>query len=200
MHLLCRQLDFWTLDDAEIDILANNLIAVGVDLEEEDDAAGFLGVQLQSDPEMGLLELTQTGLIDHMLKTLGLDDGTACCKWTPAEAKPLVNDKDGPPMTGDFSYSSAIGMLLYLAGHSQPDIAYALNGCARYMFCAKHSHVVAIKQIWRYLKATQNREIVLNPSKELKMDCYPDADFAGLYGHEKPTDPASSKGARDTPY
>ena len=33
----------------------------------------------------------------------------------------------------------------------------------------------------------------MNPSKELKIDFYPDADFAGMYSHEKPTDPACVK-------
>jgi hypothetical protein len=34
---------------------------------------------------------------------------------------------------------------------------------------------------------------VLKPSGTLKVDAYPDADFAGLYGHEKVTDPACAK-------
>ena len=34
----------------------------------------------------------------------------------------------------------------------------------------------------------------MNPSSDLcKVDCYPDADFAGMYGHEKPTDPTCAK-------
>ncbi len=138
---------FWALDDSKIDILANNLIEVGVDLEEEDDAAGFLGNQMQRDSQTGLLELTQTGLIDRVLETLGLDDGSTRCKWTPAEAKPLVKDEDGPPMSRDFSYSSVVGMLRYLAGHTRPNIAYAISCCARYMFCPKRSHELALKRI-----------------------------------------------------
>ena len=34
---------------------------------------------------------------------------------------------------------------------------------------------------------------MLKPSGQLKVDAYPDADFAGLYGHEKVTDPACAK-------
>ena len=29
--------------------------------------------------------------------------------------------------------------------------------------------------------------------RELTIDAYPDADFTGMYGHEKPTDPACAK-------
>ena len=34
---------------------------------------------------------------------------------------------------------------------------------------------------------------MLNPSGQLKVVAYPDADFAGLYGHKKVTDPACAK-------
>ena len=62
------------------------------------------------------------------------------------------------------------------------------------MFCPRRSHEVALKRIGRYLKHTRDRGIVLNPSKDVcKVDCYPDADFAGLYGHEKPYDPSCVK-------
>jgi len=184
---------FWSLENDDIDELANKLIAVGVDLEEEDNAAGFLGVQMERDTETGLLELKQTDLIDRILETMGLDAGTAKSKWTPAESKPLVKDSDGAAISGDFSYSSMVGMLLYLAGHSRPDITYAVNCAARYMFCPKHSHELALKRIGRYLKATRNHGLVLNPSKELKIDDYPDADFAGMYGYEVSSDPSCVK-------
>ena len=84
-------------------------------------------------------------------------------------------------------------MLLYLSGHTRPDIAYAVNCCARYMFNPHHSHEVALKRIGRYLKATREKGLILNPCKELRIDDYPDADFAGLYGHEKASDPVSVK-------
>eukprot|EP00957_Ditylum_brightwellii_P173182 13183773-Ditylum_brightwellii.AAC.1 len=108
------------------------LINIGVDLEEEDDAAGFLGVRMEHDGVTGRLELRQVGLIDRILEALGLDDGAAKGKWTPTETTPLVKDVDGEEAGGDFSYSSVVGMLLYLSGHSRPDIAYAVNCTARY--------------------------------------------------------------------
>jgi len=35
--------------------------------------------------------------------------------------------------------------------------------------------------------------MVVNPTSELDINAYPDSDFAGMYGHEKPTDPACAK-------
>ena len=72
--------------------------------EEEDDAASFLGVRLERDPDTGMLEMKQTGLIDRCIEAMGLDNGQINSKWTPAEAKPLVKDEDGENARGDFIY------------------------------------------------------------------------------------------------
>ena len=138
--------------------------------------------------------MKQTRLIKRIIEALGLDDG-AKGKFTPSESKPLVKDINGDLASGAFSYSSVVGMLLYsLSGHTRPDITFAVNCCARYMFCPKHSHELALKRIGRYLKQTPDRGMVMDPSSNVcKIDAYPDADFAGMFGHEDHTDPACAK-------
>ena len=61
------------------------------------------------------------------------------------------------------------------------------------MFCPKHSHELALKRIGRYLKGTATRRMVINPTRELNIDAYPDANFSGMYLHENHTDPACAK-------
>ena len=61
------------------------------------------------------------------------------------------------------------------------------------MFNPQLLHKKALKRIGRYLTATRYKGLVLKPSGMLKVDAYPDADFAGMYGHEKTTDPACTK-------
>ena len=105
------------------------MLDVGVDLEEEENKAGFVGVCMEHDEEFGLLELKQTELIDQVIETLDLHVGTTTGKWTPRESVQLVKNMDGKSPSRDFSYSSVIGMLLYLAGHISPDITYMVH-CA----------------------------------------------------------------------
>jgi hypothetical protein len=107
---------------------------------------------------------------------------------TRAEKAASGKDVDGPPASGQINYASMIGMLLYL-GHSHPDIAFATHQCARYTFAPKQSHEEALKRTGCYLKGTLRNEIILCPSDDLKIDCYPDADFAGLWKRDKTDDP-----------
>lgn len=184
---------FWARDEKDIHDLAMSLRGVGVDLEEEEDAAGFLGVTLDKQADGSIL-MKQDGLIDRIIDALGLDDGNVHGKWTPADQKPLVRDEDGEPARGEFSYAAVVGMLLYLTGHTRAEMAYAVNCAARYMFAPRASHEQALKRIGRYLKATRGKGMILKPSGDiLKIDDYPDADFAGMYGHEKVTDPSCVK-------
>ncbi len=73
---------------------------LGVDLEQEVDAAGFLGVTLERDPETNLLEMKQTGLIKRVIEALGLADGLVKGKHTPSESKPLIKDLDSEQRVG----------------------------------------------------------------------------------------------------
>ena len=44
-------------------------------------------------------------------------------------------------------------------------------------------------RIGRYLKGTMDKDRIMTPSNDPCVDCYPDTDFAGLYGHEDSQDP-----------
>ena len=85
---------FWSRDLANIERVALELFKLGVALEKEDEAAGFLGAEFEHDKSTGMIEMKQTGLVKWVIKALGLDDGYAKGKHTPAKAKPLVKDED----------------------------------------------------------------------------------------------------------
>jgi hypothetical protein len=100
--------------------------------------------------------MTQEGLIKRIIEALDLDMDQTNAKGTPAECKPLVKDENGKPQQDTFNYVSVVGMLLYLLGHTRPDLAYSVSQVARFMFNPKHSHEIAIKRIGRYLIGTKD--------------------------------------------
>ncbi len=134
------------------------------------------------------LTFTQVGLTKRIIDELGLDSKHSTAVATPAGKAALGKDIDGPPASGQVNYASVIGMLLYLE-HSRPDIAFATHQCACYTFAPKKSHKNALKRIGGYLKGTLDKGLILTPSEDLKIDCYPDADFAGLWNRDDKNDP-----------
>mmetsp|Transcript_35250 Transcript_35250/g.50024 ORF Transcript_35250/g.50024 Transcript_35250/m.50024 type:complete len:80 (-) Transcript_35250:510-749(-) len=70
---------------------------------------------------------------------------------SPSTDKSVGIDRGGELYDEDWDYASVIGMLMYLAHNSRPDIAYAVHQAARFTHDPKKSHAVAIKQILRYL-------------------------------------------------
>ena len=108
---------FWSMDEKYINELGMKLREQGLFLEEEEDAAGFLGVTMDRN-DNGSIEPKQVGPTDRILEALGLDTTMVTNKLTPAENAPLVKDEDGEGPQGYFSYSSVVGMLLYLSSHS----------------------------------------------------------------------------------
>ncbi len=82
---------FWARNEDDIVELAIQLHAKGVDLEQEDNAVWFLGVHIKCNPNTGLLNMTQKGLIKQVLEILGLNVGTANGKFTPAKESLLPN-------------------------------------------------------------------------------------------------------------
>jgi hypothetical protein len=139
----------------------------------------------------GTFYLTQTGLIEKVLKAAGLQDCNRC--FTPASTTPVGSDVDGAPFIEDWEYASIVVMFMYLAANTRPDIAYAVHQAARYTHDPRASHSVAIKHILRYIKGTKDKGIYFKPDGTEKIDCYVDSDFAGLFSVEDKQQPISAK-------
>ena len=174
-----------------IDEVLQNLRDASLDLEEEDDVAGFLGVDVQRDEINGFITMTQRGLTERIIKALGCESLPA--KKTPAEHETLGTDKDGDPPDGTFNYASVVGMMQYLQAHSRPDITFAVSQCARFIHNTRRSHEEALLRIGQYLKRTADKGLILMPSKIMELDCFVDADFAGLWNVEDHQNPLSVK-------
>jgi len=164
----------------------------GMALEVEDDVAGFLGVHIGRDNETGYIKLTQQGLIEKIVKTLGADQLPPAP--TPSTG-PIGTDEEGEPPTGDFNFASVVGMLWYVFNNSRPEIGYAVSSVAQHAFHPKRSHELALIRIGQYLNATATEGMILKPitSNKLELDVYVDSDFMGLYGKERRDNPDNVK-------
>jgi hypothetical protein len=112
---------------------------------------------------------------------------------TPASTTSVGSDVDGAPFIEYWEYASIVGMLMYLAANTHPDIAYAVHQAARYTHDPRASYAVAIKRIIVYIKRTKGKGIYFKPDGTENIDCYVDSYFRGLFSVEDKQQPNSAK-------
>ena len=163
------------------------------DLEDRGDINDYLGINFQKQPN-GTLKLTQPQLIDQILEEVGITNFTREKPTPAASTKMLTRDLDLPKFNNSFNYRRVIGKLNYLEKGSRPDIAYAVHQCARFCSDPRKTHAEAIIHLCKYLHGTRNEGTIIDPSQDLTLKCFADADFIGNY-HKKtaPFDSSTAK-------
>jgi len=160
-------------------------------LTSEGNVGAFLGVDIRRTVD-GYLELVQPGLIAKIIALCGLESESNMHK-TPATTI-LLNDPSDTAREHTWNYRSMIGMLTYLSTSTRPDISFAVHQCARFCTNPMRSHELAVRRIVRYLKGTSDHGYILHPTPgNHNVDCYVDADFAGLWSPSTTADPISVK-------
>jgi hypothetical protein len=93
---------------------------------------------------------------------------------TPAIREESDIHKD---VRGKVLYRDVVGILMYLAAATRPDIAFAVNKAARVMDTPAEKNWNNVKHIFRYLRSTSNYGLrYTRVSGELKV--FSDADIA----------------------
>ena len=73
-------------------------------------------------------------------------------------------------------YASAVGSIMYAMICTRPDVAYALSMCSRYQADSGEAHWIAVKNILKYLRRT-NDAFLLYGDGELVVNGFTDASF-----------------------
>ena len=161
-----------------------DLIDIGFDLEYQGHLDDYLGIDFEHLPD-GKFKVTQPYLIDQIIQEVGIRPRTAK-KNTPAATTKILRGNeeekryDGKP----FHYRRVVGKLNFLKKSTRPDIAYAVHQCAHFSIDPDITHAQAIIHIARYLRDTRDKGILFDPNKEMSLEVFADADFAGLWNKD----------------
>ena len=134
-------------------------------------------------------------MIGQILELVGLSNEGSKAKVhdTPAaHHKLLDNNPNGKPRKQKWHYRGLIGCLSYLMAMVRPDIAMAVQQCARFSNNPSQEHEEAVKQICRYLLKTKDQGLVMKPDKSRGLECFVDADWAGAWQDRSSYDPSSA--------
>ncbi|KAI3769445.1 hypothetical protein L6452_00547 [Arctium lappa] len=133
----------------------------------------FLGLQIKQSDKGTFI--SQGKYVKDMLKKFDL---TQTSPMKTPMAPPLTLNKDPFGKSVNVTtYRGMIGSLLYLTA-SRPDIMYSTCLCARYQSEPKESYLIAVKQIFRYLKGTPNLGLWYPKDSGFDLTGYSDSDFA----------------------
>jgi hypothetical protein len=165
-------------DQGEIDKAIVEMKSL-LDITIEGTLTDFLGVNIDQRDD-GTIKLTQTKLIDQVLRDLHLEgDNVTIKEETPmASSKLLSRHVNSRPFDNSFNNRSVIGKMHYLVAGSKSEIAFTVHQCARFSAEPKTEHAKAVRWIGRYLRGTRTEGTILKPDNSKSLEVYVDADFA----------------------
>lgn len=138
-----------------------------MDLDDWQDIGDCLGCHVTRDRTNRTLSLTQEPAIRKLLLRLNMHE--AAGKETPMMVNVKLSKAQCPTaeraavMTEEQRwYRSTVASLIYFVSWTRPDIAYAVSKLCKFMHNPGHDHIVALKRLLRYLKATADHGLEYN--------------------------------------
>nr|GEY07534.1 hypothetical protein [Tanacetum cinerariifolium] len=142
----------------------------------------FLGLQIPQ--SLRGIFIYQSTYASEIVKKYGML--TSDSVDTPMVEKSKLDEELQGKLVDATQYHGMIGSLMYLTS-SRPDLIYAVCLCARYQAKPTKKHLIAFKQIFRYLKGTINMGLWYSKDIDMSLTTYADADHTGCQDTRRST-------------
>ncbi|MBW0538339.1 hypothetical protein O181_078054 [Austropuccinia psidii MF-1] len=140
-------------------------------LKWDDEVSSIVGITIRKID--GGFELCQPALIG---KLCSLDASNI----TASQPLPSMELVSGKAKTIDKEYLSRIGMLLYVAQATRPDIMYAVNFLACFSMNTTDRHWLALNHLINYVRGTSTKSLILRPNRgQDVLQVFVDANWGG---------------------
>lgn len=147
------------------------------------EAKFVVGISIARNRLTNTVQLSQTALIDKIIKIFGQTDAHPVS--TPMEPglklrRPNMSampwqDKEN---LSKLPYRSLVGCLIYLTVGTRPDIAYAVQQLSQFLDNYSYAHWNAAIRVVRYLKGTRDLKLTLGGNPNVKLIGFTDSDWA----------------------
>lgn len=120
----------------------------------------FCGVTIDYDREAGTLKMGQEQYVKDTLRRFGMESCHQASTPLPPDTH-MVTAPDDELVDEEqhAMYMQLIGSLQWVANYTRPDIAYAVNQCARFLQAPGKQHIIYARHILRYLTGTSHMGI-----------------------------------------
>ncbi|UYV65758.1 hypothetical protein LAZ67_3005352 [Cordylochernes scorpioides] len=134
----------------------------------------FLGIKIIQDKEG--ISLQQSHYVQQILQKYGMEN----CKEVPTPGSKEINldNHIEDDNCDQHTYQEALGMLMFLAVNTRPDIAYITSKLSQYSKQPKQMHWTAIKRVMRYLRGTIDLGVKFERGKTGILKSYADASWS----------------------
>ncbi|UYV80244.1 K02A2.6-like [Cordylochernes scorpioides] len=134
----------------------------------------FLGIKIIQDKEG--ISLQQSHYVQQILQKYGMEN----CKEVPTPGSKEINldNHIEDDNCEQHTYQEALGMLMFLAVNTRPDIAYNTSKLSQYSRQPKQMHWTAIKRVMRYLRGTIDLGVKFERGKTGILKSYTDASWS----------------------
>jgi hypothetical protein len=150
----------------------------------------LLGMEVQYEQEMGIMELTQSKYSLEVYRNYRDDEIKVRAAKSPMLESMKLTKQDSPQDEAEAKYMKAkdyrgvVGSLLYLQMCTRPDIAFAVKDLSRFLDCPGLKHWQAAQHLLEYVKNTHHYGLrYTRPTGEIQLEGllhgYSDADWAG---------------------
>ena len=151
-------------------------------MKDLDEAAYILGIKIYRDRSQQLLDLSQSGYIDKVLKRFSMQDSkrgflpmSHGIKLSKSQCPTIKEERE---RMDKISYASAIGSIMYAMLCTRPDVSYALSMTSRFQSYPGECHWIAVKNILKYLRRTKDIFFIYGGRKgDLVISGYTDVGF-----------------------
>lgn len=142
----------------------------------------MLGMRITRDRAASTIKLDQEQYVTKSLERYGLDE----CRISHTPAQPnngaQEDDRDGASAPANLKlYQEKVGVLLYAAISTRPDISFAVNSLARHVQSPLKRHMNGVDRVFRYLAGTRAIGLIFGrngTTNTMQLDAYSDADWA----------------------
>jgi hypothetical protein len=105
---------------------------------------------------------------------------------TPMETNLKLPDDTSSELVDATLYKQIIGSLMYLM-NTRPDICFVVNTLSWYLVEPRRVHLVAVKNVMRYLKGTLDYGLCYIGNHDFRLYSYTDSDWTGSASDRKST-------------
>nr|GEV18059.1 RNA-directed DNA polymerase, eukaryota [Tanacetum cinerariifolium] len=146
-------------------------------------AAYILGVKIYRDRSKRLIGLCQSAYIEKILKRYFKENSK--CGTIPMQEKMKLSKSQDASTPAEIQrmqnvpYPLAVGLIMYVARCTRPDVAFALNITSLIQHNPGELHWTTVKNIMKYIRNARDMFLVYggDTKRELRVSCYTDARY-----------------------